>query len=129
MKNEPKMVIVVRKDCQMRKGKLAAQCAHAALYFILGNNESDNPDKIEVNLSHVERRWLATGQTKIVVGIDSEHELEKLIFDAKRQGIEVNPVIDAGRTEFHGIPTLTCASFGPADSASLDSLTGHLKLM
>ena len=53
MKNV-KQVIVVRKDLKLRKGKLASLAAHAAMQFILDNNESDRPDELQVKLSQQE---------------------------------------------------------------------------
>ena len=126
---EVKQVIVVRRDISMRKGKLAAQVAHAAMKFIVDNNESETPDRITTNLSQDEAAWLAGSFTKIVVGIDSEDALRDLMLKAELSGIEVNPIVDSGRTEFNGVPTLTCAAFGPCDADALDKVTGNLRLM
>lgn len=126
---ENKQVIVVRKDLKMRKGKLAAQVAHAAMKFIIDNNESDRVDELTVKLTESEASWLTNGFTKIVVGVDSEEALQDLIFRAQLLDIEVHPVIDSGRTEFKGTPTLTCAAFGPCPSELIDQVTGNLDLM
>jgi len=122
-------VIVVRRDLQMRKGKLAAQVAHAAMKFLLENNTSARGDEIHTKLTPEEAAWLSGSFTKVVVGIDSEDALRDLMFKADLAGIEVQSVIDAGRTEFHGVPTLTCAAFGPDDVERIDALTGTLKLL
>jgi PTH2 family peptidyl-tRNA hydrolase len=124
-----KQVIVVRKDLNMRKGKIAAQVAHAAMKFIVDNNEADRGDEITVKLSKSEAMWLTGSFTKVVVGVDSEEQLNDLVFRAELEGIEVHPIVDAGRTEFNGVPTLTCAAFGPCESDLLDKITGNLKLI
>lgn len=128
--DDVKQVIVVRKDLNMRKGKIAAQVAHASMKFLVDNNEAERGDSIVVNLTPAEAQWLLSGSfTKIVVGCDSEDALRDLIFQAELADVEVHPIVDAGRTEFNGVPTLTCAAFGPTTNEELDKITGNLKLM
>jgi PTH2 family peptidyl-tRNA hydrolase len=129
MSSEPKMVIVVRRDLNMRKGKVASQVAHASMKFLVDNNESERGDEVIVRLSPAEAMWLSGSFTKIVVSVDSEDKLKDLMMQARLSDIEVHPIVDAGRTEFNGIPTLTCAAFGPCDADLLDEITGDLKLM
>lgn len=126
---EVKQVLVVRKDLNMRKGKMVSQGGHAAMKFLLEANESTKPDELLVKLSPAEIQWLMSGHTKITCGCDSEDELKQLILAAKLKNIEVHEIIDAGRTEFNGVPTLTCAAFGPCDAEVLDEVTGNLKLL
>lgn len=124
-----KQVIVVRRDLNMRKGKMCAQVAHAAMMFITRNNKSENPMRIEVDLTQPEADWLQNSFTKIVVGCDSEHELIDLMGQARSADIEVHACIDNGATEFNGVKTLTCAAFGPDDDEFINKITGHLKLL
>lgn len=124
-----KQVIAVRKDLNMRRGKMAAQVAHASMQFLLENNQGEDLTHLNVELNPVEIEWFNTGHAKIVVSVDSEDELRDLIFLAKIKNIEVNEIIDQGRTEFHGVPTLTCAAFGPERSEIIDEVTKHLKLL
>ena len=124
-----KQVIVVRKDLNMRKGKLASQVAHASMKFLLDNNEAERSDELVIKLTQAEAMWLTGSFTKIVAGVDSEDALRQLVFKAEMEGIEVHKIIDAGRTEFNGVPTLTCAAFGPCESGIIDKITGNLKLM
>ncbi len=127
--NDVKQVIVVRKDLNMRKGKIAAQVAHASMKFLTDNNEAERGDEIIVKLSPAEAMWLTGSFTKIVVGIDSEGALQDLVLRAELEGVEVHPIVDAGRTEFNGVATLTCAAFGPCEGSVLDRITGNLKLI
>lgn len=129
MTNDVKQVIVVRKDLNMRKGKIAAQVAHASMKFLVDNNEAERSDEVKIKLKPEEAMWLTGSFIKIVVGVDSEEQLENLIFQAKLADIEVHPIIDTGRTEFNGVPTLTCAAFGPCTGVELDKITGNLKLI
>ena len=124
-----KQVIAVRKDLSMRKGKLAAQVAHASMKFLLENNESERSDELLIKLSKNEAQWVNDLFTKIVVSVDSEDELKDLILKAQLRDVETNPITDAGLTEFHGVPTLTCCAFGPDEESVLNEITGHLKLM
>lgn len=125
-----KQVIVVRTDLNMRKGKLAAQVAHASMKFLVDNNTSERPDTLVVELGPDEAQWLFNGSfTKVVVGCDTEKELRDLVLKAELSGINACPIIDSGKTEFKGEPTLTCAAFGPAPVDEVDRITGHLKLL
>jgi PTH2 family peptidyl-tRNA hydrolase len=128
--NDVKQVIVVRSDLNMRKGKIAAQVAHASMKFLIDNNESVRGDEIVTKLTPAEAEWLLSGSfTKIVVGCDSEDALRDLMFQAELLDVEVHEIIDSGRTEFNGVPTLTCAAFGPCEAVELDKITGGLKLI
>jgi len=134
--NNPKMVIVVRRDLHMRAGKLASQCAHAAMKFLTNHFHYVGSKFLPINLlicafklTKAEWQWFKGLFTKIVVGVDSEKELLRLVDEAKSRGIAANMIVDAGLTEFHGVPTLTCAAFGPEYSEKIDLLTGHLKLL
>jgi peptidyl-tRNA hydrolase, PTH2 family len=123
---ELKQVIVVRKDLNMRKGKMAAQAAHAAMAFL---RHKILEGSVVIGLNPVEYAWLEGNQAKIVVGCNSEAELTELIESGKMAGLMVHPIIDSGKTEFAGVPTLTCAAFGPDESEKLDKVTGQLTLL
>ena len=127
--SDTKMVMVVRRDLNMRKGKMVAQGGHSVLTWLVEANESEDPLVLHVKLSPAEAQWLFGSMAKVVVGCDSEDELEQLILAAKLKGIEVYKVTDEGRTEFHGQPTVTCAAFGPDNIEAIDEITGHLKLL
>ena len=38
-------------------------------------------------------------------------------------------ITDAGNTEFHGVPTVTCLVIGPYISEEIDKFTGNLPLI
>jgi len=112
-----KQVIVIRKDLNMRKGKMVAQGSHASLSAYL-----EAPRESALN-------WRVDGQTKICVGVDSEEELLEIFHKASQANLPSAIIRDAGRTEFHGEPTLTALAIGPAEEGLIDSITGHLKLL
>lgn len=126
-----KQVIVVRKDLNMRKGKMVAQGAHAAMGFICEQliKRLHNKEPLLINLTDDEISWMFSGRTKIVLGVKSEQELQELISKAKEKNITTIPIVDAGRTEFNNVPTLTSAAFGPNEVELIDSITGHLDLI
>lgn len=113
-----KQMIIMRKDLNMRKGKMIAQGAHASLKVVLENLE--HPDV---------KAWLQSAFAKIAVSVDSEEEMFELMYHAKKAGIINTLITDAGRTEFNGVPTNTCIALGPAAEEKLDPITGHLKLL
>ena len=124
-----KQVIVVRRDLNMRKGKIASQVAHASQAWLFANNESNRVDELKIKLTSSEAMWLTGSHAKVVTYVDSEDELRDLMFHAEIKGVQFHPIIDEGRTEFHGQSTLTCCAFGPDDEESINEITGKLKLL
>ena len=113
------MMIVMRRDLKMRKGKIAAQAGHACVDVVLkALNKNDNRIK----------EWLMQGSTKICVYVDSEEELLNVAKIAYEKGIAASIITDAGMTEFHNVPTKTCLALEPLPTDVADELTGHLPL-
>jgi PTH2 family peptidyl-tRNA hydrolase len=117
----------------MRKGKLAAQVGHASQSFMLHKHYYQNYDSPIINVSFdmtpEEYAWVRAGTPKIVVSCANEAELEELSYKAQLARLTVHKVTDFGLTEFHGVPTVTCAAFGPNRVEDVDKITGHLKLL
>ncbi len=129
-----KQVIVMRKDLNMRKGKMVAQGAHAAMAFITRRHFLTTIGEGTTNartavLSDVEERWLDDSFTKICVSVGSEAELLEIHDTATAAGLVTHLVTDNGLTEFDGVPTLTCAAIGPDEADRIDKITGHLSLL
>ncbi len=123
-----KQVIIMRNDLNMRKGKIAAQAAHASIGAVLSIC-SYKENVIEVPLNELIRPWLIEGAfTKICVQISGEEELKELINKAKELNLPACLITDSGKTEFNGVATITCGCIGPAEANDIDVLTGHLKL-
>lgn len=112
-----KQVIIVRKDLNMRKGKMIAQGAHASLSAVL--KVLNTPDY---------KIWDRSGHTKIVVGAISLDQLLDLHRQACNAGIVCALILDAGHTEFKE-PTYTALAIGPAEGADIDKITGNLILL
>ena len=135
-----KMMIVMRRDLKMRKGKIAAQAGHACVDVILrALNKEGRMNDFEMTPGGVALKetdkpgspltdWFAYGCAKICVYVDSEEALESVAQRAKERGIVASVVTDAGMTEFHGVPTKTCLALEPLPSDVADELTGSLPL-
>ena len=130
MRTEAKQVIVMRKDLNMRKGKMVAQGAHASMKAILdwGINESEGL-LIDLPPDSPLENWINGRFTKVCVSVDSESELDEIYNKAKEAGLICSMIVDAGLTEFNGVPTKTCCAIGPEWPEDIDKITGHLKLL
>ncbi|MDR0335176.1 MAG: peptidyl-tRNA hydrolase Pth2 [Methanomassiliicoccaceae archaeon] len=119
MADEYKMVIVVRADLGMSKGKTAAQVAHAAVNCALAARKKD-PEALE--------RWMSNAYPKIVLRADDETELFEIKMTADALGLLNSVVTDAGRTEI-APGSVTCIGIGPDSSARIDKVTGGLSML
>lgn len=126
-----KQILVLRKDLNMRKGKMIAQGAHASMAAILSRaTRNSEPRSLSISLEDPDiGPWLEGRFAKIAVGADSEAELVELHERAAAAGLPCALIRDAGLTEFGGVPTLTACAIGPAENSRIDPITSHLKLL
>ncbi|VDL93399.1 unnamed protein product [Schistocephalus solidus] len=116
--SEPKLVLLVRQDLGMTKGKIAAQCSHATL-GCYKQAEEFCPEILE--------RWERNGQPKIVLkapSLDVLRECEKM---ADRLNLNNCLIHDAGRTQI-AAGSATVLGIGPGPADLIDKVSGHLKL-
>lgn len=133
---ENKMVIVMRRDLHMRKGKIAAQAGHACVEAVIGAGRRDGIlAKLQENTWTQDEQqqwpllaWLAEGEKKVCVYVDGEEALTDIHRQLQEKGIFSALICDAGHTEFHGEATLTCLATEPAGNEQLDPVTGELPL-
>jgi PTH2 family peptidyl-tRNA hydrolase len=123
-----KQVIVMRKDLGMRKGKMIAQGAHASLRVLLERGRAD-ADRYVIEMTEAMKAWLTGRFTKVCVSVESEAALDDVVARAKAAGVPCALIVDAGQTEFHGVPTKTCCAVGPAWADEVDAITGALPLL
>lgn len=116
-----KMVIVVRSDLPMGKGKVGAQCAHAALECCRQTLSTHKKQQMFYS-------WLQVGQPKIVLKIQNEEELLNLASKAQKAGLITSIIKDAGKTQLRP-GTVTVVGIGPGSSEIIDSLTSKLRLL
>lgn len=132
MQNEPKQVIVIRKDLNMRKGKMVAQGAHASLKPFFDRfqrvDASETTITYQITVGIEEAEWINGMFTKICVSVDSEQELLEIYAMALAMELPCALITDAGLTEFK-VPTKTAVSVGPAHADKVNAITGHLKLL
>jgi len=125
---EHKQVIVLRKDLNMRKGKMVAQGAHASMGAILGLCQVKN-DMLELKMDDRVRPWLTGRFKKICVYVNSEQELLAIHNQALAAGLVASLIQDAGLTEFGGVKTYTAVAVGPDREDRVDAVTGTLPLL
>lgn len=113
-----KMLLVVNMELGMGKGKLAAQCGHAAV-GCYGTAQRACPAGV--------RAWNRTGCAKICVKVPSTVELEALTVEARQRSIPYYLVEDAGRTQIAAGSRTVLALFAPV--ANFEGFTDHLKLL
>lgn len=137
-----KQIIIIRKDLNMRKGKIASQAAHASLgaimkcmkkYISTPDMFSRTPDRIHREMHYPPdssmAAWLDGTFTKICVYVNSEQELLDIRDKAVGEKILHCLIQDSGATEFHGVPTYTALALGPDWHFNLDHITGQLPLL
>ena len=124
-----KQVIVMRKDLNMRKGKLVAQGSHACMKVFLDRAYHDVNGAMNIPLSSAMQAWVRGEFKKITVYVNSEAELDELYAKAVSDCIPCAMIVDNGHTEFNGVPTKTCIAIGPEYSTIIDRITGNLPLL
>ncbi len=115
---EYKLVVAVRQDLEMSKGKMAVQVAHASVISSLTCKASN---------AKWFRSWYNEGQKKVVVKADDVEMLEELQEEAEKLNISTAMIDDAGLTELSP-GTTTCLGMGPAPNSVIDQVTKKLKL-
>ncbi|XP_067422135.1 peptidyl-tRNA hydrolase 2, mitochondrial [Emydura macquarii macquarii] len=115
---EYKMVLIVRNDLKMGKGKVAAQCSHAAV-SAYKQVQRRNPELL--------KQWEYCGQPKVVLKVPDEETLVQLLVNAKELGLTVSIIQDAGRTQI-APGSRTVLGIGPGPADVVDKVSGHLKL-
>lgn len=118
-REELKMVLVVNDELKMGKGKIGAQCAHAAVGAV---------ERMGASHPLALRQWEEMGQAKICLRAESTAALRALAREAAAQGLPTFIVQDAGRTQV-AAGSRTVLAIGPAPRSAVDRVTGHLKLL
>ena len=114
-----KMLLIVNTELNMGKGKIAAQCGHAAVgcYDVCLRK---CPTAVQV--------WYRTGCAKIALKCSSTEELLALAQLAQQKyRMPCYLVEDAGRTQIAAGSRTVLGLFAPA--ALFEGFTSHLKLM
>lgn len=135
--NDIKQMIVMRKDLNMRKGKIAAQASHACVSAVIKTSLKDkecypfelNQDGMLMMEGYsILAQWMRDSFKKVCVYVNSEEELLEVYNKGLENGFIVSLVRDSGLTEFHNVPTYTCLAFEPLPANLIDKITGNLPL-
>lgn len=121
----------MRKDLNMRKGKMIAQGAHASVAVVLDAKRpaSEVARELTIDMTPAMAAWIAGRFTKVCVYVKSEEELDDVYERAREAGLSCALIVDSGRTEFDGVPTKTCCAIGPDWADEVDAITGELPLL
>lgn len=114
-----KMVLCVNQELTMGKGKVAAQCCHAAVGCYKRASK-----QCPAGL----RTWEVTGCAKIALKCPTQDELDLIAAKALERDIPLYLVEDAGRTQI-AAGSRTVLGLGPAPTYVFEEVTSHLKLM
>ena len=128
-----KLVIVVRTDLHMGKGKIAVQVAHAAVACYRSSIpvlfDADIHAKLENGSTSRGDNWfIYYDQKKIVLKVDTLDDLLKVEANARKSGLVVERIVDLGLTQIKP-NTITCIGIGPDDDDEIDAVTSGLKLL
>eukprot|EP01138_Halocafeteria_seosinensis_P005068 gb/GECG01005181.1/.p1 GENE.gb/GECG01005181.1/~~gb/GECG01005181.1/.p1 ORF type:complete len:123 (+),score=10.64 gb/GECG01005181.1/:1-369(+) len=117
---EMKLVLAVRTDLKMKPGKIASQCAHAAVTsYKHGIKKMD---------SKVMRAWENQGQPKIVIKVPNVEEFATIRQQCHLHSVPVITIRDAGRTQINSGDE-TVIAVGPANSDTINKITGKYPLL
>jgi peptidyl-tRNA hydrolase, PTH2 family len=117
-----KMVLIVNQSLSMGKGKIAAQCSHAAVGCY---------KRARRVCPAALKAWEWTGCAKIAVknqSTDPDVEFQEIATRAAAKGIPMHLVEDAGRTQI-AAGSKTVLGLGPAPTFVFEGVSDHLKLL
>lgn len=115
----------------MDAGKIGGQTAHAMHLSMLGETRPAEGAPLVEEFNFVVRgaaaQWLQKDFPKITLEVYSEEQLLAIYAQAQSAGLPCALVEDNGWTVFKNKKTATVVGIGPAESAAIDVVTGHLK--
>ena len=144
-----KQIIIVRKDLNMSKGKMAEQVAHASMAFLTSVMKKNS--KISIyNSSYYSCRflihkklyedWICGFFTKVILEAKNKYQLEKVYKIANelglKEGVDYFPIKDNCYTELEPEEvdendigrTLTCVGFIPLDDETANKISKKYQL-
>lgn len=149
-----KQIIIVRKDLNMSKGKMAAQVAHASMAFLTNTiKHSVCGTTTDLYVSPIKyyrcslyipediyKDWICGSFTKIILEAKNKYQLEKVYTIANELGlledIDYFPIKDNCYTELepeevdeNGVGrTLTCVGFVPLSDETANKISKKYQL-
>lgn len=145
-----KQIIIVRKDLNMSKGKMAAQVAHASMAFLTNAIKNcSNISRFEPSLYYdcgffipkeLYEDWICGSFTKVILEAKNKYQLEKIYTTCNELGLKEDvdyfPIKDNCYTELepeevdeNGVGrTLTCVGFIPLKDETADKISKKYQL-
>lgn len=117
---DPILVIFMRTDLNMSRGKMAVQAGHAVSMSIIHPFSGEVQPAVEA--------WIDNQQVKIVLAVNSLLKLEILADKAEANNLPYHKVYDAGKTEVEP-GTTTCLAIGIAPRNRLQKITSGWKAL
>jgi PTH2 family peptidyl-tRNA hydrolase len=111
-----KCVCLVRKDLQMSKGKIAAQCGHGIVYAV----RNSTMDKLDL--------WCNSGEKIVALSVPNEKTMQFMYNKAQKNKLVSHIVCDAGHTEVTPNTNTVCV-IGPDTETRLNKIVKDLKLL
>ena len=118
LSNPPTMVFLCRVDLQLSPGKLAVQCAHAAVGSL---------QQAKKTHSRMVQRWNDSASRKICLAVDDEDELKYYLGQVQEASLPFALIKDAGLTEV-APGTTTVLGVGPGPRQAMDAIFQSLKI-
>ena len=144
-----KQIIIVRKDLNMSKGKMAAQVAHASMAFLTNVIKNcSNISKFDTSYydcgflipKELYENWICGSFTKVILEAKNKYQLEKVYTIANELGLKdgvgyfpikdnCNTELEPEETDEDGIGrTLTCVGFIPLDDETANKISKKYQL-
>ena len=117
LSDSPIMAFLCRVDLQLSTGKLAVQCAHAAV---------ESLQRAKKTHSRMVQRWNESASRKVCLAVEDEAELEHFLQLVQEASLPFAVVQDAGLTEV-APGTVTVLGVGPGPRHTMDSLFRNLQ--
>ncbi|KAM7455961.1 hypothetical protein BLSTO_03287 [Blastocystis sp. subtype 1] len=109
-----KMVLCVRRDLPMTKGKACAQCCHAAVGAV---------GRARKHTKETYKTWCRSGCKKVALSCPDLDTYTNICHAAEKAGLTYYAVCDAGRTQLEP-NTFTVVAIGPDKEERIDKITG-----
>ena len=113
----PSMAFLCRVDLQLSPGKLAVQCAHAAVASL---------QQAKKTHSRMVQRWQEASSRKVCLAVEDENETEHFLQLVQEASLPFAMIGDAGLTEV-APGTVTVLGVGPGPKHTMDSLFRSLR--
>ncbi|PWN19645.1 peptidyl-tRNA hydrolase II [Microstroma glucosiphilum] len=122
-----RIVLLVRDDLKMDRGKIAVQCSHAALllYTLPSSSTASLTSPLSRDVARWRSAWQAEGHPALPLRIPDLHSMHALALEAQQRGVPTAIVRDAGRTQVQR-GSETVLGIGPAEGRVMDEICGHL---